>query len=300
MHIFITGGTGLIGSALICDLLDQGHSIVVLTRDFVKAEKKLGDRVGFVNALESMNTLDGYDAIINLAGESLVGRRWTVKQKENLCNSRWNITLQLTNLIKKSSSPPKVFISGSAIGYYGAQDDKILNEKAKPHCEFTHQLCEKWEQLALEAQSEHTRVCILRTGVVLSKNGGILPLMLYPFRLGLGATFGKGNQYMSWIHIQDMVNAVNFLLNTSLAQGVFNLTAPNPETNKSFSNMLAITIGRPCFFRIPSVFIKMIMGEIAVMVTKGQRVIPQHLQDLGFRFRFEHLDESLNNILSES
>lgn len=300
MRIFITGGTGLIGSTLIHNLLDQGHSIAVLSRNIIKAEQKLGSKVDFFSTLESMNTLDDYDAVINLAGEPLIGKRWTERQKEKLCNSRWNITQGLTELIKRSNKPPRVFISGSAVGYYGAQNSKILDENAVPHDEFSYQLCNKWEQLALDAQSEQTRVCILRTGIVLSKSGGMLPLMLLPFRMGLGATLGKGDQYISWIHMQDMVNAINFLLNTSQAQGIFNLSAPNPETNRYFSNTLADTINRPRIFCVPSIILKIVMGEVAVMVTKGQRVMPQHLLALGFRFRFEHLDESLNDILNKN
>lgn len=297
MHILITGGTGLIGGVLIHNLLRQGYKITVLTRNTIKAKQKFGDGVEFCETLDFMQTLDGYDAVINLAGEPMIGKRWTDKQREKLCNSRWNITQQLTNLIRNSSSPPKVFISGSAVGYYGAQDDKVLDENASAQDDFTHRLCEKWERLALEAQSERTRVCILRTGIVLSKEGGMLPAMLLPFRLGLGAIFGKGNQYISWIHIQDMVNAIIFLLDMPEAQGAFNMTAPNPVTNKRFANVLSTTIYRPRLFRIPSFLLKMVMGESATMIVEGQRVVPKHLLELHFRFAFEHLNESLKNIM---
>lgn len=299
MRIFITGGTGLIGSLLILNLLKEKHSITVLTRDIIKAQQKFGNKVEFYSSLESLDSLDSFDVIINLAGEPLIGKRWTCKQKEKLCNSRWNITLQLTKLIQKSKVAPKIYISGSAVGYYGNQDTTFLSEDASPNNGFTHQLCKKWEQLALSAQSEQTRVCILRTGIVLSRDGGMLPLMLLPFRLGLGAVFGRGKQFISWIHIQDMVNAIIFLINVQQAQGIFNLTVPNPVTNRYFSNILAFVINRPRLFCIPSILIRIIMGEIATMVTEGQRVIPQHLQKLGFHFRFEHLDKALINILKK-
>lgn len=299
MHIFVTGGTGLIGSALIFKLSAQGHRITVLTRNVVKARQKLGDRISFCSTLKEIETFDDYDAVINLAGEPIIGKRWSVNQKERLCNSRWMITRHLTELIKNSANPPKVFISGSAVGYYGAQGDSLLKEDAEPHDEFTHRLCKQWEYLALEAQSVQTRVCILRTGIVLSKEGGMLPSMLLPFRLGLGAILGKGNQYVSWIHIDDMIKAIVFLLDMPEAQGVFNITAPNPVTNKRFANVLSTTLYRPRLFRIPSFLLKMVLGEMASMIIDGQRVIPRHLLDLHFRFTFEHFDKSIENILKD-
>lgn len=297
MRIFITGGTGLVGDALIHNLLRQGHQVMVLTRNRGRGKEKFGDKVEFCTTLDSIGTFDDYDAVINLAGEPIIGKRWTKKQKEKLCNSRWNITRKLSDMIKKSSNPPKVFVSGSAVGYYGAQKDNILTESSAPHKEFTNHLCEEWERLALEADSKDTRVCISRTGIVLSKKGGMLSIMLLPFRMGLGSVFGKGKQYISWVHIQDMINAIIFLLHTPEARGIFNITAPNPVTNKRFANVLSNIIYRPRIFRIPAFVLKMMMGEAATMVVDGQRVIPQHLQNLHFRFTFEHLDESLRSIL---
>lgn len=298
MHIFVTGGTGLIGSTLIFKLLAQGCRITVLTRNVVKAKQKLGDQVNFCTDLKKIETLDGYDAVINLAGEPIIGKRWSKKQKARLCNSRWMITQQLTELIKRSANPPKVFISGSAVGYYGAQGDNLLKEDALPHDEFTHRLCKQWEHLALDAQSLQTRVCILRTGIVLSKKGGMLLTMLLPFRLGLGAILGKGNQYISWIHIDDMIKAIVFLLNTQEAQGLFNITAPNPVTNKRFANVLSTTLYRPRLFRIPPFLLKIVLGEMATMIVDGQRVIPQRLHEFHFRFTFEHFDKSIEDILN--
>ncbi|MDH6310210.1 uncharacterized protein (TIGR01777 family) [Dysgonomonas sp. PFB1-18] len=297
MRIFITGGTGLIGSALIRTLLQQGHEITVLTRNKIRAMKKLGDKVTLYSTLGALPSLDEYDAVINLAGESMAGKRWTDKQKEKLCNSRWNITRKLTELIQAGDNPPSVFISGSAIGFYGAQDDNVITEAAQPHDEFTFRLCRKWEALAIAADSDHTRVCLLRTGIVLSRKGGMLALLTYPFRLGLGSVLGKGTQYISWIHIQDMIDGIIFLLNTPEARGVFNFTAPNPVTNKRFTNILSSTLYRPQIFRIPAFLVKWFMGESATMLLDGQRAIPQHLTDLHYRFRFEHLDDALSNLM---
>lgn len=297
MRIFITGGTGLIGSALIEQLQNQEHQITVFTRNRTKGGQKLGNKVEFCTSLSTLRSLEGYDAVINLAGEQIIGKRWSKQQKERLCSSRWDITDRLTELINKSPNPPQVFISGSAVGYYGVQDENVLTEKSFPHDGFLHQLCKRWEKLALKAQSNRTRVCISRTGIVLSPEGGMLPMMLLPFRLGLGSTFGTGRQYISWIHIQDMVNGLLFLLNNPKAEGVFNLTAPNPTSNQIFSKTLAATLSRPCIFRIPSFLLKMIMGEMSTMVIDGQRVTPKHLEKLSFHFTHEHLDEAFKSLI---
>lgn len=297
MHIFFTGGTGLIGSALIETLSSQGHSVTVLSRDVSKAKIKLGEKVSYCASLDTLQSLDGYDAVINLAGESIAKKRWTKKQKEKLCNSRWNITRRLTELIKLSHTPPRLFISGSAIGYYGAQRDNVINENSEPHDEFTYQLCKKWESLAMAADGRHTRVCIIRTGIVLSNKGGMLSMLTLPFKAGLGSVLGSGKQYISWIHINDMVNGIIFLLDTPEARGPFNFSSPNPVTNKRFCNVLSTTLYRPRIFHIPSFLVKMAMGESATLIVDGQRAIPQHLLDLHYRFSFEHLDEALKNLL---
>lgn len=297
MHIFITGGTGLIGRSLIRELSDRGNKITVLTRDVIKARNVFKSSVDFYcPSLDALETLDDYDAVINLAGEPIVGKRWSERQKEVLCESRWSITYRLSELIKNSTNPPQVFISGSAVGYYGAQNGKTLTERSHPHDEFLHQLCYKWEQLAADSESDRTRVCVLRTGIVLSKDGGMLPKMILPFRFGLGSVFGRGDQYISWIHIQDMVDGILFLLNNFDAKGVFNLTAPNPETNKMFSRKLAAAMSRPCLFHLPKFLLKIILGEMSTMVVDGQRVVSENLLKSGYRFSFENLDDALEEI----
>lgn len=299
MRIFITGGTGLIGSALLQKLLDRKYEVTVLCRDEIKAREKFGSKVKLCFSLEDIKSFDGYDVIINLAGEPIAAKRWTNRQKEQLCSSRWDITRRLTELIKLSTIPPSVFVSGSAIGYYGNQNDNLINENADANDEFTHQICKKWEALAMAADNRHTRVCIVRTGVVLSKDGGMLPKLALPFRMGLGAVLSPGTQYISWIHIQDMVNGIMYLIDIPEARGVFNFTSPNPVTNKRFSKVLSRILFRPCIFRIPSFLVKVVMGERAVLMIEGQRAIPQHLLDIHYRFSFEHIDEALQNLLSD-
>lgn len=297
MHIFIAGGTGLIGSALIQSLKEKGYTITVLTRNISKAHQKFGNEVSYLSSLGVISSLDGYQAVINLAGEPIVGKRWSKKRKERLCNSRWDITRRLTELIKLSDSPPEVFISGSAVGYYGAQGDNILVESSEPRDDFTYRLCRKWEALAVAAKSAETRVCTLRTGVVLSKDGGMLSMLKLPFRVGLGSVMGKGNQYMSWIHIDDMVGAIIYLLENKEARGSFNFTAPNPVTNKRFSNVLSASLHRPRLFRIPEFILKIVMGESATMVIDGQRAIPRHLIDLHYPFKYEKIEDALKELI---
>ena len=297
MRIFITGGTGLIGSELVGVLHSRGHRITVLTRDVKKAEKRLGSLVEFCSDLDTFESLDEYEAVINLAGESIAGGRWTKRRKSLMENSRWTITRKLTELIKKSKTPPHTFISGSAIGYYGSQGDKLITENSKPNDEFTYRLCSRWEAFANEASSTKTRVCLLRTGIVLSARGGMLPLMAIPFRLGLGSVPGDGQQFTSWIHINDMVNAIIFLLENKTEKGAYNLVSPEPVTNKTFSKILAKTLHRPCRFRIPAGLITFILGEMSTLILDSQRAVPQRLIEAGYKFEYPDLREAMNDIL---
>lgn len=299
MRIFITGGTGLIGSELAETLHSRGHRITVLTRNVKKAENKLGSLVDFCPSLNSLESLDEYEAIINLAGESIAGGRWTKKRKALMENSRWTITQKLTELIKKSKTAPHTFISGSAIGYYGSQEDKILTENSKPEDEFPYRLCSRWEAFAKDAESSKTRVCLLRTGIVLSARGGMLPVMAFPFKLGLGSIMGTGKQYISWIHINDMVNAIIFLLENKKEKGAFNMTSPEPVDNEAFSKILAKSLHRPCWFRIPSGLISAIMGEASTLILDGQRAVPQRLLEAGYNFEYTDLKETMSDIFQK-
>lgn len=295
MNIFVTGGTGLIGRYLITLLLNRGDNVTVLTRSTSKAKKLFGNNIQICDSLKSLKSLDNFDVIINLAGEPIVGKRWTKKQKAILLNSRCDITLRLSELINISTKKPQVFVSGSAIGYYGAQGDNILTEESQARKDFTNTLCEKWEACAMQANS---RVCILRTGIVLSPNGGMLSKLVTPFRLGLGAVIGSGKQYISWIHIQDMANGIIHLIDTPSACGVFNFTAQNPVTNKQFSKTLATALHRPCLFKIPSFLIRLVLGESATLLLDGQRALPSNITKVGFNFKFENIEHALTDIYS--
>jgi len=289
-HVLISGGTGLIGRRLIKNLQDK-YKITVISRDPSRAKRLLGDNIGTVS-LDEISHINDYSAIINLAGEPIADKRWTDNQKQVICDSRWDITTRLVDLINNARDKPDVFISGSAVGVYGRQGDTPINEDFEDyHDEFSSQVCRKWESIALGAQ---TRVCIARTGIVLDENGGALAKMMMPFRLGLGGPISAGNQFMSWIHIEDMVKALEFMLTNDKCKGPYNFTAPNPNTNAFFSIKLAKRLDRPCIFRVPKVVIKTLMGESSDLVLYGQKVLPERLMAAGFTFSYPTLEEALN------
>ncbi|MGB8663179.1 MAG: TIGR01777 family oxidoreductase [Serratia inhibens] len=299
MRILITGATGLIGSSLTQRLLSLSHSITVLTSDVQRARERFGEQVSYWSTLQDQTSLDGFDAVINLAGEPIADKRWSKVQKERLCHSRWDLTERLAALINAGSSPPGVLISGSAVGYYGDQGQAVVTEDEAPHDEFTHQLCQRWESLALQAQSDATRVCLLRTGVVLASKGGALAKMLPPFRLGLGGPIGNGRQYLPWIHLDDMVNGILYLLEHATLQGPFNMVAPYPVHNEQFAAQLANVLDRPAFLRVPAFAMRLLMGEAAVLVLGGQRAVPKRLEEAGFSFRFLELEQALDDVINQ-
>lgn len=297
MKILITGGTGLIGTPLVQKLISLDHKVTVLSRSPQKVYSHFCKAVECWTSLNDINNLNGFDAVINLAGEPIAEKRWTDEQKKRLCDSRWKITQRLTELIIASEKPPSVFLSGSAVGYYGDQGQIVVTEDEQPHDEFTHQLAQHWEALAENAASDKTRVCLLRTGLVLSPNGGVLGKILPIFKMGAGGPIGHGKQYMPWIHINDMVNAIYFLLMTPVLSGPFNMTAPYPVHNDQFTAILGDILNRPSFVRTPAFVIKAILGESAALVLGGQQAIPKRLEEAGFEFEFIELKIALEDLL---
>lgn len=296
MRILITGATGLIGGHLV-PALQADHEISVLTRNVSAAQNRLGEGIKYFSSLESFDNVNDIDVIINLAGEPIVGKRWSDAQKKRLQHSRWDLTEQLVSLCLNSTSPPHTFISGSAVGFYGRQDECVIDESFRDvHSEFSQQLCQTWENVALAAKTDATRVCLLRTGIVLAKDGGALAKMLLPFKLGLGGPIGDGDHYMSWIHIHDVVNAIIFLTNNRQCQGPFNLTAPQPVTNSEFAHALASVVHRPCWLTTPKMALKLAMGEMADLLIHGQNVIPAKLLKAQFTFQYPNIDQALESL----
>ncbi|MGY6028596.1 TIGR01777 family oxidoreductase [Phytobacter sp. AG2a] len=295
MKILMTGGTGLIGRFLIPRLQELGHAVTVVTRNPAKAQHALGPGVTVLKGLDALSNLNDFSAVINLAGEPIADKRWTEQQKQRLCESRWSITQKLVELIRASDTPPQVLISGSAVGYYGDLGEVVVSEDDPPHNEFTHKLCARWEQIACGAQSDRTRVCLLRTGVVFAPKGGILGKMLPLFRLGLGGPVGNGRQYMAWIHIDDMANGIIWLLNNDL-RGPFNMVSPYPVRNEQFAHALGHVLKRPAILRAPATAVRLMMGESAVLVLGGQRALPKRLEASGFAFRWFDLEEALHDV----
>lgn len=297
MTILITGGTGLIGREL-ATKLSPAQPVFVLTRDQHQAQRRVsGQNITFISSIDELG-VSPVDAVINLAGEPIAEKRWTPLQKQRITQSRWDTTQEVVNYIQSSPTPPSVLISGSAIGYYGRQPNQpIFEDFNNPTEEFSHYLCKRWEEIALEAQSPNTRVCLLRTGIVLDKHQGALAKMLPAFKFGLGGPMAGGQQFMSWIHLTDMVDAICFLLNTQQCQGVYNLTAPTPVTNLEFSQTLASNLHRPCLFPMPKTVLRLLFGEMADLLIYGQNVIPKKLMDEGFTFKFPSLDSAISNLL---
>lgn len=297
MKILITGGTGFIGKKLCHFLQDKKHELTVLSRKPEKVHSLCGNSVQAISNIDQLKTSDSFDAIINLAGEGIADARWTESRKQILLDSRINTTKQLVSYIERAKKKPEVLISGSAIGYYGNRGSIKLNEESHPHEEFAHELCEKWEAAALVAEKSGVRVCIIRTGLVIGKDGGFLKRMLLPFKFGLGGPLGDGNQWMSWIHLTDFIAIIDKLLESVVLQGVFNATAPEPVTNTEFTQTLGKVLYRPAFLPVPAFILKILLGEMSELLLGSQRVLPVRLNKAGFEFKFKTLEQALKDVL---
>ena len=297
MHILITGGTGLIGQQLCKSLSAQGHALTVLSRNPDSVPAKCGENVKALASLDEWQPGRAFDAVINLAGEPIVDARWSEQRKQVLWDSRITLTETLVQRIAAARHKPVVLLSGSAVGYYGDRGDAVLDETAPAGTDFPAQLCKAWEDAALAAEASGVRVCLLRTGLVLSRRGGLLGRMLLPFRLGLGARLGNGKQWMSWIHIDDYVAILLELLRDEQASGPYNMTAPHPATNREFTATLARALHRPAPFLMPSWLLKSVMGERACLLLEGQKVLPQKIESAGYRFAFAKLPDALQDLL---
>ncbi|PCJ92945.1 MAG: TIGR01777 family protein [Porticoccaceae bacterium] len=295
--VLVTGATGFIGRYFCQSAKARGLHVIALTRN----EEKARDRLPGIQAVEDLQYLSKTKKIhyvINLAGEALVGERWNIPRKQQFLDSRIGVTDKLFEFFKGVDEPPDVLISGSAVGYYGPHYDKVLDEAAKPHESFSHQLCMAWEHCAARFTQLGTRVCYLRTGIVLGPDDGALGRMLTPFKLGFGGRLGNGKQWMSWIHLDDEVALIFHCLKRSDITGSINGSSPNPVTNMKFSQTLGKVLSRPVLFPMAPAVARLLFGEMAdELLLTGQRVYPRKALESGFKFSYPELQQALEQIL---
>ena len=311
MRIVIAGGTGFLGSPLAEVYAEDGHDVHVLSRGLAPGEARHDPgtgmpgitRVGWSPDAQGSpwaSVIDGADAVINLAGEGIGDKRWTPQRKARIRDSRLHSTRQLVAAIKSARVPPPVFVSGSAVGYYGPSGDEPKTEVAPAGDDFLAHVCEDWEAEAKKAESLSTRVVLLRTGLVLERSGGALAKLLTPFRMFVGGPMGSGRQYMSWIHRIDWVELVRWIVETSAVSGAINATAPAPVTNREFARALGRALHRPSFVPTPGFALTLLLGEMArPLVLTGQRVVPARARTLGFHFRYPEIDLAFRGIFGE-
>jgi len=299
MKIIMTGGTGFIGSVLCERLLQKNHQLTVLTRDRNRAQQKLAHQnIRYIESFESMDNSASFDVAVNLSGAP-VAQRWTKEYKQQLINSRVRVTQALIEYCKKQQKPLQLLITGSAVGYYGSNAHETLTETSNYSESFSHTLCHLWEQAAQPAQAFGIRTCILRMGVVLGKGGGIIKKLSLPFKMGFGGKIGHGEQWMSWIHIADLLDVIEFCMDNQTVRGVINATSPNPVTNAQFTKVYAKALNRPAIFTVPAVLLQNIYGDMAEeMMLKGQKVLPKVLLEKGFQFRYQTIEQALKEIVS--
>ena len=298
MHILLTGGTGLIGRQLCRHWLTQGHRLTVWSRRPDQVAKLCGAQVRGISRLEEVGP-EPVDAVINLAGAPIVDRLWTHKRKALLWSSRINLTETLLAWLESREQKPQVLISGSAVGWYGDGGERELTEDSPPVSEdFASQLCIAWEETAQRAGAMGIRVVLIRTGLVLSADGGFLSRLLLPFKLGLGGPIGSGRQWMPWIHINDQIALIDFLLNQKDARGPYNACAPKPVRNREFAKTLGSVLHRPTIVPVPTLVLRVGLGELSLLLLGGQRATPARLLAAGFTFQFTDLRAALDDLSS--
>jgi uncharacterized protein (TIGR01777 family) len=305
MRIIITGGTGLIGRPLSAALAADGHDVTVLSRNPDKVKNPVaGVKLAAWNGQSAEgwgHLADGAGAIINLAGEGIADGRWSDERKQKIRTSRTLAGKAVMEAISTAAVKPKVLLQASAVGYYGTNTgDKQVTEAASPGSDFLSKVCFDWEVSTAAASRLGVRRPVLRTGIALANEGGAFPKLLLPFKFFAGGPLGSGKQWLPWIHIDDQVRAMLFLLHNEQADGAFNLAAPNPVTNSEMAKQIGEVLGRPAFVPAPGFAMKTALGEMAVMVLEGQRAVPAKLQALGFQFKYDTVGAALRNLLGKT
>lgn len=296
--ILITGGTGFIGTYLCSELLKKGHYVTILTRNPGKYQDEQSKNRNYISWGKDLSEAMGsVDIVINLAGENLFGQRWSDSVKKKIYDSRILTTAELVRQMQRSKTRPELFISASAVGIYGDQGDSVLDEESDPGDDFLADVCKDWEEEARKAEALGIRVAIPRIGIVLEENGGVVEKMKLPFSLFAGGPIGNGRQYVPWIHMRDLCNAILYPMKNEIFSGAYNCTSPEPETMNLLASAMGRVLNRPSFFRVPEAMLKALLGEAAKPVLSSLRVQPKKLQVSGFRFEFEDLEEALADIL---
>ncbi len=299
MKVAITGATGLVGTALCDSLHEDGIEILALTRGGRSLPSYLqpvqwNPSGGEIDA----GPLEGTDVVVHLAGES-IANRWTRPHKERIRSSRVDGTRHLVNGLRQLDVPPSLLISASAIGFYGDRGDEELDESSRPGTGFLPEVCQAWESEVARASDIGIRPVSLRIGVVLSSRGGALGQMLLPFKMGMGGPLGSGKQWLSWIHIEDVVGITRFIMDQPEASGTFNTTAPEPVRQADFARSLGQALGRPAFLPAPSFALKLALGEMSQLLLEGQKVHPQRLMNMGYKFKQPALAPALKHLIQK-
>lgn len=302
MKIAIAGGTGFVGKALSELLLRDGHELFILTRNI----KNKRDRRGvthiewFGENSRPEKKLNGVDALINLSGES-INNRWTSKTKQEILNSRVKASQEMARIIQRLDQKPHVYMQASAVGFYGTSlTDTFTENDEKCGDDFLARVVSKWEQEGRQIAEMGIRTVFMRFGVILDRLEGALPRIVLPYKLFAGGTIGKGEQWLSWIHIDDVCRMIRFAIEHEIIEGVMSVTAPNPVKMKEFGKTIANVLNRPHWLPVPSFALKILLGEMSLLVLEGQRVLPKKAQQHGFQFRYEHLYDALEHILKNT
>lgn len=300
MRVIVTGGTGLIGRILVDQLASDGHEVIVLSRNpgHAKSYSQVVRLVEWDARTPQgwSEWVDGAEVVVNLAGAGLADWLWTKSRKQILHDSRVQAGHAVAEAVAMAEHKPKVVIQASAVGYYGPRGDEPIKEDHSPGDDFLADLCRRWEDSSRSVEEHGVRRAIIRTGLVLSQKGGVLPRLLLPIRLFLGGRIGSGKQYYSWIHLEDEVRAIRHLVEDETARGPFNLTAPNPLPNSMFIETICRALGRPAWLPLPEFVLRLLVGDMATVLVDGQRAVPTRLQKTGFEFSYPTLENAMKEL----
>lgn len=299
MKILITGGSGFIGQALVPSLIATGHELVVSSRNVEAAKRLLPRAVQITDDIEGLAEA-GIEAVINLAGAGIADQRWSTRRKGELLSSRLETTTSIVRLCERAPEPPKVLISASAVGFYGQQPSTIkVDEGTPPQSGFTHELCRQWEETAMQAEAFGVRVVRFRIGIVLGADGGMMAKVLLPFKLGAGGRLGSGQQWMPWVHRDDVVGVMTQALTDLSFSGAYNLSAPEPVRNITFTQTLGRVLGRPTLLITPAPVLKAVFGEMSELLLEGTQMVPARLTAAGYQFKFPVLEAALADVVGQ-